>query len=135
MASANHIRRLAIIGLSLGLIGLAFCEIVQWLFFENERQMMQDPFWSKTIIGFGAIFLLSVMLVPIQVLILERRERRQQPLPKMTIADAIGVLLGGPFTREARVPNWIRIPVLAVLFLLLGVFLFAFMLWLLTRFV
>ncbi|HON92916.1 MAG TPA: hypothetical protein PK373_02635 [Sedimentisphaerales bacterium] len=71
MASANHIRRLAIIGLSLGLIGLAFCEIVQWLFFENERQMMQDPFWSKTIIGFGAIFLLSVMLVPIQVLILE----------------------------------------------------------------
>lgn len=135
MASANHIRRLAIIGLSLGLIGLAFCEIVQWLFFENERQMMQDPFWSKTIIGFGAIFLLSVMLVPIQVLILERRERRQQPLPKMTIADAIGVLLGGSFTREARVPNWIRIPVLAVLFLLLGVFLLAFMLWLLTRFV
>ncbi|HON92917.1 MAG TPA: hypothetical protein PK373_02630 [Sedimentisphaerales bacterium] len=53
----------------------------------------------------------------------------------MTIADAIGVLLGGSFTCEARVPNWIRIPVLAVLFLLLGVFLLAFMLWLLTRFV
>ncbi len=133
MPSANHIKRWIAIGglLSFSFAGLAFCQLVEWLCFENERQMMQHPFWSKAILDFAVVFLLGLALVPVQILVFERRERANRPLPQMRLSDVVGIPLG-VYNGDARVPNWIKIPVLAVLFVLLSVFLLILFLGLLT---
>lgn len=130
---SNRTHRLIIILLlSFSFLGLALCRIIELRFLGSEQQIMKHPFWSKVMIFFVIVWCVSLaVLVPIQILVCERKERKGQPLAKLTIKDLIGL----PFhaaNPNAEVPKWIKIPVLSFLFLLLSILVIFFVMLPLT---
>lgn len=125
MQSDRHTLRWIIISslISFSFLVLAFTKAIDWLFFENTRQMMQHPFWSTIVYAFSFLFFIALMVfVPIQILYFGRKERSDRPLQKMTVADVIGLPFGAS-NPDAEVPKWIKIPVLSVMYILSAILL------------
>jgi uncharacterized membrane protein len=113
-------------------LGLVLCRIIELFFLGGERQIMKHPFWSKAVIVFGIVWCVSLaVLVPIQILVFDRKERRDRTLQKLTIRDLFCLPFGAA-NPNAKIPKWIKIPVLSILFLLLGIFVIFFVMLLLT---
>lgn len=130
----QHTLRWAIISglISFSFLGLAFTKIVEWLFFENGRQIMRHPFWATIVYVFSFLFIISLMVfVPIQILYFGRKERGDKPLPKMTVGNVIGLPFGA-FDPDAEVPKWIKIPILSVTYILLAILLLGLLLGLIA---
>ncbi|MFA5239011.1 MAG: hypothetical protein WC476_04785 [Phycisphaerae bacterium] len=103
------------------LLGMALCGVVGLLFFRGEQRIMEHPFWSKVLFVVGGGFLvLLLVVIPVQIFIFDRKERDSQSLAKLTIKDLIGLPFG-VCNPNAKIPKWIKIPVLAILFSLLGI--------------
>lgn len=120
-SSRSHLFIIAFIH-SFLLLGMALCGIIELFFLEGKRQLIKHPFWSKVMIAFiGGYFVFWIVLFPIEIFVFERRRRKDQSLPKLTIKDLIGLPFGAANT-NAKIPRWIKIPVLSILFLLLGIF-------------
>ena len=109
--------------ISASFLGLVFTRVIGLLFFENDNQIMQHPFWSIIVYVFSFLFIISLMVfVPIQIVYFERKERGDRPLQKMTLRDIIGLPFG-VFNPDAKVPKWIKIPILSVMCILLAILL------------
>ena len=109
--------------ISFSFLGLAFTKAIDWLFFENTRQMMQHSLWSTIVYAFSFLFFIALMVfVPIQILYFGRKERSDRPLKKMTIGDVMGLPFGAS-NPDAEVPKWIKIPILSVMYILLAILL------------
>ncbi len=103
-----------------GFWGLAICKLVEIIFFENEKDMISHPVGSGFIYVFGVSFVFSlIVLVPFQVLIVERKDRKNRPKEKMRFADLL-LLPFGAANPNAELPKWIAIPIKLLLFLLLA---------------
>ena len=101
-------------------MGLGLCKLVELLFFENGRDMMQHPWWSSAIYVLAAIFVMTLLVaVPIEILVVGKMARRKNPPDKLTLADIAGIPFGA-YNPNAEVPKWIAYPVLALFWLLLG---------------
>jgi hypothetical protein len=130
---SNRTHRLIIIFLlSFSFLGLVLCRIIELLFLGGGQQIMKHPFWSKVMIFFVIVWCVSLgVLFPIQILIFERKRRKGQSFPKLTIKDLIGLPFGAA-NPNAEIPTWIKIPVLSFLFLVLGIFVIFFVMLLLA---
>lgn len=114
------------------LLGIALCAVVDIFFLGGGRQLMKHPFWSKvTIALIGGYFVFCFVLFPIEVFVFDRKERKGQALPKLTIKDLIGLPFGAA-NPDVEIPKWIKIPVLSILFLFLGILVLFFVMLLLT---
>ena len=125
MQSDRHTLRWIIISIliSFSFLGLVFTKAIDWLFFENTRQMMQHSFWSTIVYAFSFLFFIALMVfVPIQILYFGRKERSVSPLQKMAIGDVMGLPFGAS-NPDAEVPKWIKIPILSVMYILLAILL------------
>jgi ethanolamine transporter EutH len=102
------------------------CKLIEVFFFENARDMMQHPTWRAVVMGCGLVFTFTlVILIPIQILIVERRDRRKLPRQKLTFLDLIGIPFGVA-NPDAEIPKWISYPVLGIFWLLIIVVASAF---------
>ncbi|MBN1391460.1 MAG: hypothetical protein JW947_01505 [Sedimentisphaerales bacterium] len=114
------------------MLAMALCAIIDFLFFRGGQRIIEYPFWSKVLITVGAGFIvLLAVVVPIQILVFDRKEIKGQPLAPLTIQDVTGL----PFNRanpNAKIPKWIKIPILSFLFLVLGLFVIFVVMILLT---
>jgi branched-subunit amino acid ABC-type transport system permease component len=111
---------------------MALCAIIDFIFFRGGQRMVEHPFWSKVlIVACAGFFVLLAVVVPVQILVFERRERKGQQLAKLTIKDLIGLPFGAA-NSNAEIPKWVKIPVLSFLFFLLGVFVIFFVMLLAT---
>ena len=113
-------RHLAIKATSaIGFFGLFACRLFEILFYENEREMGENPFWFSAIIVFLILFVVPlIVFLPIQILNIERKGRRAMPPDKQTTSDVIGIPFGA-FNPNASVPKWISFPILALFWILL----------------
>ncbi|MGD9613627.1 MAG: hypothetical protein AB7V22_12090 [Kiritimatiellia bacterium] len=94
--------------------------MVELLFFENGRDMMQHPIWASAIYVFSAVFAITLLMaVPIEILVVGRMARRNKPPDKLTLADIAGIPLGA-YNPNAEVPKWIAYPILALFWFLLA---------------
>jgi len=112
-SNRTHWRVIAFL-LSFSFLGGVLCKIIELIISGSDL--------SKVTMVFVVIWCVSLaVLVPIQILVFDREERKGQMLQKLTIKDLIGL----PFNAanpNAKIPKWIKIPVLSILFLLLGIF-------------
>jgi hypothetical protein len=116
-------------------LGLALCGIVELFFLKGKNQIMNHPFWSKvTIIFLGGYMVLMVVLFPIEIFVFNRKERKGQVLPKFTLKDLI-LLPFGASNPNAQIPGWIKVPVLSILFLLIGILVFFLVMIFITHFI
>lgn len=119
-SSRSHLFIIAFVHLLL-LLGMVLCGVVELFFLEGEQQLMKHPFWSKVTIALAVgLFVFWIVLFPIEIFVFERRKRKSQSLPKLTIKDLFGLPFGAA-NANAKIPKWIKIPVLSILFLLLGI--------------
>ena len=103
-------------------LGMVLCGAVRFLFYDSNKAMMENPFWFAVSIAFGAIFMFAlVVLVPIETFVFGRKERKHRTLKKLTFGDLLALPFGGS-NPDAEVPRWIKYPLLALLFLLIGIF-------------
>jgi hypothetical protein len=85
---------------------------------------MNHPFWSKVAIVFlGGYMVLMFVLLPIEIFVFNRREIKGQVLSKFTLKDLI-LLPFGASNPNAQIPGWIKVPILSILFLLIGILVF-----------
>ena len=63
------------------------------------------------------------VVLPIEIFVFDRKERKGQTLQKLTLKDLIFLPFGGS-NPNAKIPRWISVPFLFILFLLLGIFVF-----------
>lgn len=105
-------------------VGLGACKLIEGMFFKAGQGMIEHPIWSVVImtLGLGFAFTL-VVLVPVQILIVERSERRELPRENLTLTDVVGLPVGAT-NPNAQIPKWISYPILVVLwgFILFVVF-------------
>ena len=103
-------------------LGMALCGAVRFLFYDNNKTMMENPFWFVVTIAVTVIFIFAlVVLFPVEVFIFGRKERKNRTLKKLTFADLF-LLPFGAANPDAQVPRLIKYPLLAFLFLLIGIF-------------
>jgi hypothetical protein len=62
-----------------------------------------------------------VILLPISVFVFGRKERKNRKLEKATLADFLLLPLGAS-NPNAQAPRWLKYPLFALLFLLIGIF-------------
>ncbi|MBN2019937.1 MAG: hypothetical protein JW749_06910 [Sedimentisphaerales bacterium] len=135
MSKDSRISHLYIIAFvhSFLLLGMALCGIVEFCFLEGKNQLLNHPFWSKVFIAFlGGYMVLLVVVVPIEIFVFGRKERKGQALPKFTIKDLICLPFGAA-NPNAEIPKWIKVPVLSILFLLLCILVFFLVMLLITH--
>jgi hypothetical protein len=114
------------------LFGIALCAIINFLFFQDEQPMIKHLFSSKVMIAFiSGYFVFWMVLFPIEIFVFDRIRSKSQLFPKLTIKDLIGLPFGTA-NPDANIPKWIKIPVLSILFLLLGIFVIFCVMLLLT---
>ena len=103
-------------------LGIVFCVILGFFF----------SFWSKAAIFLFGGYLAYWVIASYEILVSERKERKGQALPKLTIGDLIGLPFGAANPND-EIPKWIKVPILSILFLLVGVFVFFLVMILLTN--
>lgn len=123
--------------IGLGFVGLLLSEVVEKLFYSSEKEMMQNPYWATLVYISAFLFIFSLMvLVPIQILGFERKQRKNQPVEKVTVSDLLGLPFGA-FNPDAELPKWIGIPVLVIFWIIgivFGLIIVAGIIWLIMFF-
>jgi hypothetical protein len=112
---SNRIHWLVIVFLlSFSLLGTMICHIIDLITPGEGTSVMS--------LSFGIIWVVTLgVLGPIQIFVFERRARKGQELQKLTAKDIIGLPFGA-VNPNAKIHKWIAIPVLTVLYLVVGIF-------------
>ena len=124
--SSDHNKRIRffiiIFLINISFLGMALCASVQFLFYDDNREMMNNSFWPAFIIVAISIFMFALLvLFPVEIFIFSRKKRKGEKLLKITFGDLLGLPFGVA-NPDAEVSPWIKYPVLFFLFLLLGIF-------------
>ncbi|MCX5634837.1 MAG: hypothetical protein NTW55_03200, partial [Planctomycetota bacterium] len=76
-------------------LGLALCGSVRFFYYDNNKEMMDNSFWYVfTIVSLSIFTFVLFVLVPIEILILGRKERKGEKLKKLTLVDLLGLPFG-----------------------------------------
>ncbi len=106
--------------LAFSFLGLFISALIDKFFFSDGEAKTPVPILSLQIL-FGAIWVITlIIIVPVQILYFHRRNRGNTTLQKATIKDFIGLPFGTS-NADAKVPKWISIPILGLLWLLLAI--------------
>ncbi|MHA2123433.1 MAG: hypothetical protein ACW990_19720 [Promethearchaeota archaeon] len=101
-------------------LGLLICSLIDTFFYSSDEVNTPSPI-LPLIIFFGAIWTITLVVIfPIQILYFHRKNRDDKQLQKATIKDFIGLPLGA-CNPDAKVPKWISIPILGLLWLLIAI--------------
>lgn len=106
--------------LTFSMFGLFISALIDIFFYSGDEVKTPVPILSLQIF-FGAIWVITLLvIVPIQILYFDRKNRDDKQLQKATIKDFIGLPLGAS-NPDAKVPKWISIPILGLLWLLIAI--------------
>jgi hypothetical protein len=97
--------------------------LIQIFFYGGKDAKVPLPILTMQII-FGVIFAITLIIIlPIQVLYYDRKNRDNTTLEKATVKDFIWLFFG--LARpNAKVSKWIYIPVITILWLLIALIIF-----------
>ena len=102
-------------------LGLLCSALIEYFFFKKNDVNTPNVLFAIQIF-FGFIWCFTLMLIiPVQILYYRRKNRVDDLMPKATIKDALGLAVG-VFEPDAKLPKWIAFPILAFLWLLVGIF-------------
>lgn len=118
--------------MTFSLLGLVFFYLIQLSFYGGKDTKVPLPIINMQII-FGAIWaIILIIIVPIQVLYFDRKNRDDKQLQKATVKDFMWLFFGVA-RPNAKISKWIYIPVLALLWLLIAIILFG-VIWAIAAF-
>jgi hypothetical protein len=107
--------------LAFSFLGLLIFALIDIFFYGGDEVKTPVSILSLQIF-FGAIWAITLVIIfPIQILYFHRKNRDNTTLQKATIWDFIGLPFGA-CNPDAKLPKWISIPILGLLWLLVAIF-------------
>ena len=117
------------IGITVSFVGLLVCALIDKLYYGNERNLSDSPFWFSLTVFLGVIFAVSSIGGMVAIVIIKSIERRGIPKEerqRITISDLAGLPFGAA-NPDAELPKWISIPIVAILWSIVIIFVFIFL--------